>query len=150
MLNKKGSSTIEATLGILLVMIVILAVANFIAISFEKNTLSQKIEVLGVKASLTGGLLNDEKNAFLDELELMGYDTANTKITIRRVVNGEESTSDIFLFDSNSDNYVKISDINNQLHFKIIIPYKDKTIFYSLFSDLEFMTFERRFVSRRT
>jgi hypothetical protein len=45
-LNKKGFTTIETSFGILLFLVVILAVANVVAIFYERNVISIKTEAL--------------------------------------------------------------------------------------------------------
>jgi hypothetical protein len=148
-LNKKGFTTIETSFGILLFLVVILAVANVVAIFYERNVISIKIEALAANSSINGGVLQSDMNNFLYELGEKGYDTSQIIITARRIVNGSESGSNVFLQSMNSTNYVKVTDENPQIHLRIIIPYKENTIFYKLFDNLDVMVFERRFVSRR-
>ena len=144
----KGFTTIETSFGILLFLVVILAVANVVAI-FTKNVISIKTEALAANSSINGGVLQSDMNNFLYELGEKGYDTSQIIITARRIVNGSESGSNVFLQSMNSTNYVKVTDENPQIHLRIIIPYKENTIFYKLFDNLDVMVFERRFVSRR-
>jgi hypothetical protein len=148
-LNKKGFTTIETSFGILLFLVVILAVANVVAIFYERNVISIKTEALAANSSINGGVLQSDMNNFLYELGEKGYDTSQIIITARRIVNGSESGSNVFLQSMNSTNYVKVTDENPQIHLRIIIPYKENTIFYKLFDNLDVMVFERRFVSRR-
>lgn len=148
-MNKKGFTTIETSFGILLFLVVILAVANVVAIFYERNVISIKIEALAANSSINGGVLQSDMNNFLYELGEKGYDTSQIIITARRIVNGSESGSNVFLQSMNSTNYVKVTDENPQIHLRIIIPYKENTIFYKLFDNLDVMVFERRFVSRR-
>ncbi|NLK63550.1 MAG: hypothetical protein GX289_00485 [Tissierellia bacterium] len=148
-MNKKGFTTIETSFGILLFLVVILAVANVVAIFYERNVISIKTEALAANSSINGGVLQSDMNNFLYELGEKGYDTSQIIITARRIVNGSESGSNVFLQSMNSTNYVKVTDENPQIHLRIIIPYKENTIFYKLFDNLDVMVFERRFVSRR-
>lgn len=130
-------------------LVVILAVANVVAIFYERNVISIKTEALAANSSINGGVLQSDMNNFLYELGEKGYDTSQIIITARRIVNGSESGSNVFLQSMNSTNYVKVTDENPQIHLRIIIPYKENTIFYKLFDNLDVMVFERRFVSRR-
>ncbi len=148
-MNKKGFTTIETSFGILLFLVVILAVANVVAIFYERNVISIKTEALAANSSINGGVLQSDMNNFLYELGEKGYNTSQIIITARRIVNGSESGSNVFLQSMNSTNYVKVTDENPQIHLRIIIPYKENTIFYKLFDNLDVMVFERRFVSRR-
>jgi len=148
-MNKKGSATIEAAFGILLVMTVLMAVANFVSISYARNKISQQVEVFATKTSLNGGILYDDYDEFLLNLCNDGYDITGVVIGVKRVINGIPDGSDILLYDKMSANYVSINDNDNQIQLSITVPYKSGQIFYSLFQDLTQMQFERRVISRR-
>jgi len=148
-MNKKGSATIEACFGILLVLVVLLAVLNFISISYEKNFVSQQVEILAVQTSINGGLIYKDFESFVAALSNKGYDVTKMIITANRVVDGVSVGSNILLMDEFSSGFVSMIDGNNQIQLSITVPYKDETIFYSLFNDLYTMQFERRVMSRR-
>lgn len=146
-MNSKGIMTIEALFGSLLIIIVLLAAANAVTVSFARNYVSQQVEIMAVNASLNGGLLQSHYDEFVQDLDARGYDTAKISVEVQRVTSGSLEGSYI-LTDSTSA-YVSISDTNNQLHLSVTVPYKSGQLFYIIYRSLGDMSFERRFISRR-
>lgn len=80
--DRKGFMSIEAVLGMMVVLMVIVLGIGFFSYMIPKQGIEQEVNLLGRMAKMNGGLTESDVDAFVDEMEDRHYKEEDVKVEI--------------------------------------------------------------------